>query len=87
MKNALVNSVQYSNSASKFSNFLNWVSTTDDVTYSKLKKKLVDLVADNVERQRRTTQLNSMNANYRALNTEHKKFNKPNFIQSLLQVY
>ncbi len=58
------------------------VDTTDDVTYSKLKKKLVDLVANDVEKQRRTKLLTNMNANYRANNVENKKFNKPNSNQS-----
>jgi hypothetical protein len=78
MRTTLTDSIEYSNSASKFQNFINWVNTTDDVTYPKLKKKLVDLVANNVEKQRRTKQLSSMNANYRANNVENKKFNKPN---------
>ena len=76
MRNTLVSSIQYCNSSSKFQNFFNWVDTTDDVTYSKLKKKLVDLVANDVERQRKTKLLTNLNANYRANNSEHKKSNK-----------
>ena len=81
MKNTLISSIRYSNSRSKFQNFFNWVDTTDDVTYSRLKKKLVDLVANDVEEQRRTKLLTNMNSNFRANNSEIKKFNKPNFNQ------
>ncbi len=35
-----------------------------------------------MESQRRTRQLNNMNSNYRAHNTENKRLNKPNFSQS-----
>jgi hypothetical protein len=82
MKNSLVNSIKFSNSAPKFSNFLNWVNTIDGITYSSLKKKLVDLVVDDIESERRTKQLTNAKLNYRANNTEHRKFNKPNFSHS-----
>jgi hypothetical protein len=82
MRTTLVDSIKFSNSAWKFSNFLNWVSTTDGLAYSSLKKKLIDLVVDDIESQRRTRQLNNANSNYRANNSEHKKFNKSNSNQS-----
>jgi hypothetical protein len=82
MRNTLVTSIRFSNHAPKFLNFLNWVDTTEDVTYPRLKKKLVDLIANEAEQQRRTKLLNRMNSNVRANNTEHKKFRKFNSNQS-----
>ncbi len=66
MRTTLVVSIKFSNSAWKFNNFLNWVSTTDGLTYPSLKKKLIDLVVDDIESQRRTRRLNNANSNYRA---------------------
>jgi hypothetical protein len=72
MKNVLVDSVQYSKAASKFEIFINWASCTEDVTYLRLKKKLVNMVVDQEDRKRRRSQLSNLSANYSAFNTGPK---------------
>jgi hypothetical protein len=64
MRTTLTDSIEMSNSAPKFQNFINWVNTTDDLTYSRLKKKLIDLVANDAEKARRMKQPSNFNANY-----------------------